>query len=203
MTAGCPPTFIDAADYNERTQALIGIGFTPDMGSVSWSARLSDKQPTVEIRVADAQLERATTLLPALLGRALVATSVARPLPPPLATGSEMLDAALWHSARHGLCAQLVHPLDNTLVPAREVVHALLHETRQPLEQSGGLAIVTALAEQLLLLGTGADRQRQAFDMSGPEGLAAFLANVIKNESSVHQPAAGHHSLGTPPPLAG
>lgn len=202
-TAGCPPTFIDAADYNERTKALIGIGVTPDMGSVSWSARLSDRQPTLEIRVADAQLEPATTLLLALLGRALVATSVAQPVTRHLAGGPEMLDAALWHAARHGLCAQLVHPLEHTLVPATEMVHCLLHETRHALEQSGDLALVTALAEQLLLLGTGADRQRQAFALAGTEGLAAFLANAIKNESSVHQPPAGHHSLGTPPPLAG
>ncbi|WP_165788161.1 carboxylate-amine ligase [Arthrobacter glacialis] len=202
-TAGCPPTFIDAADYDKRTQALIGIGITPDMGSVSWSARLSDQQPTVEIRVADAQLEPSTTLLLALLGRALVATSMTQPLPPPLATGPEMLDAALWHSARHGLGAQLVHPLNNKLAPASEVVRCLLRETRQALDESGDLAIVTALAEQLLLLGTGADRQRQAFVMGGMEGLSAFLSNAIKNESSAHQPVAGHLGLGAPPSLAG
>ncbi|MHA7304192.1 carboxylate-amine ligase [Arthrobacter sp. TMN-49] len=202
-TSGCPPTFIDAADYDKRTKALIGIGVTPDMGSVSWSARLSDQQATLEIRVADAQLEPSTTLLLALLGRALVATSVARQPSPAPVTGPEMLDAALWHSARHGLSAQLVHPLNNVLAPASEVVRALLKETHQSLEQSGDLAIVTALAEQLLLLGTGADRQRQAFTMAGTEGLAAFLSNAIKNVSSVHQPAAGHQGLGAPPLLAG
>lgn len=200
-TAGCPPVFIDAADYDRRTEALIGIGVTPDKGSISWSARLSDHQPTVEIRVADAQLEPSTTLLLALLGRALVATSMDRPAPSPPAPGSELLDAALWHAARHGLTCNLVHPLENGLAPASVVIQALLDETYQALKSSGDLAIVTALAEQLLLVGTGADRQRQAFAQQGREGLAAFLANAIKNESSAHQPAAGHLGPDDPRPL--
>ncbi|POH57273.1 carboxylate-amine ligase [Arthrobacter glacialis] len=200
-TAGCPPRFLDAADYDRRTKALIGIGVTPDQGSISWSARLSHHQPTVEIRVADAQLEPSTTLLLALLGRALVATFLGRPetsFPDP---GPELLDAALWHSARHGLTAQLVHPVDESLAPASVVIQALLDETHQALEASGDLAIVTALAEQLLLIGTGADRQRQAFAVHGREGLAAFLSNAIKNESSAHQPAAGHLGPDDPRPL--
>lgn len=200
-TAGCPPRFIDAADYDRRTEALIGIGVTPDKGSISWSARLSVRQPTVEIRVADAQLEPSTTLLLALLGRALVATSMGRNGASFPDSGPELLDAALWHAARNGLTAELVHPVEGRLAPASVVIRALLDETHQALEEAGDLAIVTALAEQLLLVGTGADRQRQAFALHGREGLAAFLANAIKNESSAHQPAAGHLSPDDPRPL--
>ncbi|MGA7203271.1 MAG: YbdK family carboxylate-amine ligase [Specibacter sp.] len=199
-TAGCPPFFANAADYDRRTQALIGIGITPDKGSISWSARLSARHPTVEIRVADAQLEPSTTLLLALLGRALVATSMDRPTNLPVVPGPELLDAALWHAARHGLSGELVHPLEGKLAPAPEAIESLLDETHQALEVSGDLAIVAALAEQLLLIGTGADRQRQAFARNGKKGLAAFLINAIKNESSAHQPAAGHLGPVTPLP---
>lgn len=200
-TAGCPPEFIDAADYDRRTKALIGIGVTPDKDSISWSARLSNHQPTVEIRVADAQLEPSSTLLLALLGRALVATSINKAgnsLPAP---GPELLDAALWHAARHGLAGELVHPLENGLAPASVVIQALLDETHQALKSSGDLAIAIALTEQLLLVGSGADRQRQAFAQGGREGLAAFLASEIKNESSAHQPPAGHLGPDDPRPL--
>jgi glutamate---cysteine ligase / carboxylate-amine ligase len=190
-TAGCPPVFANAADYDRRTQALIGIGVTPDKGSISWSARLSARHPTVEIRVADAQLEPSTTLFLALLGRALVATSMDRPTNPPVDPGPELLDAALWHAARHGLSGELVHPVEGKLAPATEAIESLLDETHQALKAAGDLAIVTALAEQLLLIGTGADRQRHAFARNGKEGLAVFLINAIKNESSAHQPAAG------------
>lgn len=191
-TAGCPPVFIDAADYDRRTRALIGIGATPDKGSISWASRLSNHQPTVEIRVFDAQLEPSSTLLLALLGRALVATSMGRTGDSRPAPGPELLDAALWHAARHGLSGELVHPVENCLAPASVVIQALLDETRQALKSSGDLAIATALTEQLLLVGTGADRQRQAFAQGGKEGLAAFLASAIKNESSGHQQTAGH-----------
>lgn len=180
-TAGCPPAFIDAEDYDRRTQALIGIGATPDMGSISWSARLSARHRTVEIRVADAQLEPAGTLLLALLVRALVLTSLDRT--EAYAQTPEMLDAALWHAARHGLSATLVHPMKNTLAAASEVVEALLEETGPALKACGDLAIVTALTERLLLVGSGADRQRQAFSRAGTRGLATFLSNAILNES--------------------
>lgn len=189
-TAGCPPTFIDAADYDKRVKALIGIGITPDKGSISWSARLSAHQPTVEIRVADAQLDPSSTLLLALLGRALVETSIQGFLPVRPVPGPELLDAALWHSARHGLSGDLVDPMGSQLAPASDVVQSLLDETRHALRASGDLAIVTALTEQLLLVGTGADRQRKAFNDGGPKGLAAFLRNAIRNENSTHQPPA-------------
>lgn len=200
-TAGCPPFFSDAADYDRRTEALIGIGVTPDKGSISWAARLSNHQPTLEIRVADAQLEPSSTLLLALLGRALVATSMGRTVNSLPAPEPELLDAALWHAARHGLSGDLVHPLENGLAPASVVVQALLDETHQALKSSGDLAIATALTEQLLLVGSGADRQRQAFAQGGREGLSAFLASAIKNESSARGPAAGHLGPDDPRPL--
>lgn len=44
-TAGCPPHFSNAEDYHERVNALIGIGGTPDSGSIAWYARLSQNSP--------------------------------------------------------------------------------------------------------------------------------------------------------------
>ncbi|ALV44230.1 hypothetical protein MB46_00570 [Arthrobacter alpinus] len=198
-TAGCPPEFVDAADYRNRTQALIGIGATMDKGSISWSARLSARHPTLEIRVTDAQLEPSTTLLLALLGRALVMTSMTQPAA--ASAGPELLDAALWHAARHGLARDLVDPCENRLAPAPEVVQSLLDETHRALEASGDLATVTALTEQLLLVGTGADRQRRAFTHGGQQGLAAYLFRAIKNSSSAHEPVAGHLGPNDPRPL--
>ena len=200
-TAGCPPEFIDATDYEQRIRALIGIGVTPDKGSISWSARLSARHPTVEIRVADAQLNPSTTLLLALLVRAIVLTSLTQigavvPSPAP-----EILDAALWHSARYGLSAQLLHPLHHELVPASEAVQSLLDATHLALEVLGDLAIVTTLAEQLLLVGTGADRQRLAFNTAGKVGLASFLARSIRSDSSADLPLAGHLGPNDPRPL--
>lgn len=113
-------------------------------------------------------------------------------MPSLAAPGSELWDAALWHTVRHGPNGDLVHPLENGLAPASVVIHALLDETTPDIESAGDLAIATALTEQLLRVGTGADRQHQAFALHGREGLAAILANAIKNESLAHHPAAGH-----------
>jgi carboxylate-amine ligase len=186
-TAGCRPEFVDATDYEQRIRALTGIGVTSDKGSISWSSRLCTHHPT--------------TLLLALLVRAIVLTSVTQtgavvPGPAP-----EILDAALWHSARYGLSAQLPHPLHHKLVPASEVAQSLLDATHLALEVSGDLAIVTALAEQLLLVGTGADRQRLAFNTAGKVGLASLLSKSIRSDSSAHLPLAGHLGPNRPRPL--
>ncbi|WP_256939592.1 glutamate--cysteine ligase [Arthrobacter sp. BF1] len=200
-TAGCPPEFVDATDYDQRIQALIGMGITPDEGSISWSARLSARHPTVEVRVADAQLNPSTTLLLALLIRAIVLTSMAHPGTVKPGQDPELLDAALWHAARYGLSAQLVHPLHHSLMPASEAVQSLLDTMQQALEVSGDLAIVTALTEQLLLVGTGADRQRLAFNTAGQKGLASFLAKAVRSESSAHLPVTGHLGPNDPRPM--
>ncbi|PYI38639.1 hypothetical protein CVS30_08720 [Arthrobacter psychrolactophilus] len=200
-SAGCPPEFIDAIDYEKRILALIGLGVTPDKGSISWSARLSARHPTVEIRVADAQLDPSTTLLLALIVRALVLASMTQSETVPPDPAPELLDAGLWHAARYGLSAQLVHPLHHRLVPASEAVQSLLDAAHLALEVLGDLAIVTALAEQLLLVGTGADRQRLAFNTAGKVGLASFLARSIRNDSSADLPLAGHLGPNDPRPL--
>jgi carboxylate-amine ligase len=93
-TAGCPPEFDDAVDYCRRTQRLVEMGAVLDLGSIAWAARLSERYPTVEVRVFDAQLSLDDTAMAAALARAIVDTSAQH------ATRSrapaELVDAALW-----------------------------------------------------------------------------------------------------------
>jgi carboxylate-amine ligase len=85
-TGGCPPPFADAADYDRRIRRLVGVGGTYDTRTIWWNARLAEGHPTVEVRVADAQLDTGSTLLVAALVRALVDTARAEAeagAPPP------------------------------------------------------------------------------------------------------------------------
>ena len=106
---------VDAADYDARLGRLVGVGATVDTATVAWYARLSETFPTLEVRVADAQLEPAPALLLTALTRALVATGVAEAEAgaPPWSLEPELLDAALWHASRDGIRGELLgshHP---------------------------------------------------------------------------------------------
>lgn len=175
-TAGCPPHFTDAADYRSRVEALVGIGGTPDRGAIAWYARLSRHHPTLEVRVADAQLQPWSSVLLALLCRALVATYLGEGPRQESVPTAEFLDAALWHAARYGMDGQLVHPFHQTLVPAAEAVQTLLDAISPALEASGDLAAVTSLVQRLQTEGSGAQQQRLECASGGRRALAGLFA---------------------------
>ena len=167
VTGGCPPIFADAADYDRRLAALVGIGGTVDVETVAWNARLSEHYPTVEFRVFDAQLDAADSVLLAALARGLVERAIADDATAMPSIDPELLDASLWHAARDGLTAQLV--CDGSLVPAHVAVAALLdHVVLSAADE--------AFVHDHLLAGSGAERQREAFAATGVEGLGTLAS---------------------------
>ncbi|WEO77260.1 glutamate--cysteine ligase [Cryobacterium sp. SO2] len=176
-TTGCPPAFADAADYERRIRRLVGVGATVDTATVAWYARLSEAYPTLEVRVADAQLDLAPTLLLAALTRALVVTGLAeaeRGAPPP-EVEHELLDAALWHASRDGIQGKLLDPASRQLVAARAVTGNLLRYIDDALDASGDRSRVIALLERLWRIGTGAQQQQRYFRAGGLPGLRTLV----------------------------
>ncbi|MEJ3403977.1 YbdK family carboxylate-amine ligase [Rathayibacter sp. YIM 133350] len=172
-THGCPPYFTDADDYDRRVHALVGIGGTNDMGLIAWNLRLSEHLPTIEFRMADAQLEAGDSVLVAALCRALVARALAHPHARAESVGSELLEAAVWAAARDGLRARLPHPETGASTDAT----ALLRELLPALEPWFGAesALVEVLGERMLSDGTGADRQRRAYTSGGRAAMRRLL----------------------------
>ena len=165
VTGGCPPVFANAADYDRRLAALVGVGGTVDVETVAWNARLSEHYPTIEFRVFDAQLEAADSVMLAALARGLVERAIADDAEPIPAIDPELLDASLWHAARDGMTDQLV--CDGRLVPALVAVEELLkHAVLSTADHS--------FISERLFTGTGADRQRDAFAEAGVEGLGTL-----------------------------
>jgi carboxylate-amine ligase len=184
-TIGCPPPFLDAADYRRRTNALVGVGGTYDVKTIWWNARLSEAHPTVEVRVCDAQLEVWQTTLLAGITRALVTTALAdaeRGVAP-IAIAPELLDAALWHAARDGTSSQLLHPATSTLQPASAVVDALLSYLSDALDETGDRPRVLALLERSRLVGSGAERQRAAVRDGGRPALRKLYERTLTARS--------------------
>ncbi|MBT2386059.1 glutamate--cysteine ligase [Streptomyces sp. ISL-11] len=165
---GPPPHFAGLADYEERIQALFVAGAITDRGQLYWQARLSDRYPTIEVRCLDVQLRVDDAVMLAGVVRGLVATAIRDEKSGPLAShcSPELLNAANWHAARHGLDGVLVDP-EGKRRDAEDVVRTLLGHIGQALEESGDTQQVHALVHRLLRRGTPADRQRRALAKEG------------------------------------
>ena len=181
---GCPPVFVDAADYERRIERLVATGVIIDRGVLTWMARLSDAYPTLEVRAGDAQLEAQDSVLLAALIRGLVSTAVrdAEAGLPFLDPDPELLDAAMWQAARHGLTADLVDLETATLIPAREQLDRLLAYTAEAIEAEGDTEWVAAGLATVWARGTGAERQRQAMEAGGMASLLDLYSSALTAE---------------------
>ncbi|HEV2639861.1 MAG TPA: glutamate--cysteine ligase [Actinocrinis sp.] len=167
--SGLPPEFAGEEDYRRRAQELVDSAVIRDLGQLYWLARLSEKYPTIEVRALDVQLRAEDAVTFAGLARALVTLALSDhwphatlPAHPP-----ELLAAALWQAARHGLDGDLVDPFTARSRPAADVVATLMTLVEPALKQSGDLDRVNDGVQRLVHEGTAATRQRRAFQDGG------------------------------------
>src|SRR4051795_9014635 len=175
-TAGPAQPFGDVAGYRAAAQAMMDWGGALDPGMLYFDVRLSQKYPTVEMRVADVTTEVEDVVLVALLARALVTTAAADPDLP--GWRADLLRVAGWRAARFGMAGTLVHPVEARLVPAREAFDAMVAHVRPALEGAGDLPRVAESFERLMARGTGATRQREVFE--GTRDLGAVVADLAR-----------------------
>ena len=165
-TSGTAEPYGSAAEYHRVSDTLIRLGAALDEGMLYYDARLSASYPTLEIRVADTCTDVDDAVLAAALARALVETLADREQPSEVPR-SDLLRAAWWRAARYGLTGSLVHPVAWDLVPAADALHALAEEVGPALEAAGDTVLVADGLARLATSGTGARRQRQAFERTG------------------------------------
>jgi len=171
--AGYPPPFIDGDDYAAAVERLVGSGVLLDTGVVTWLARLSEHYPTLELRIADAQLESADAVAFALIVRALVESALEDAREggerPRMSPG--LVNGAVWMAARDGLGAELVDPLTGRAAPAFELIDAMYGSVERELSRAGDLDRVDDYLSRLRRSGGPAKLQRERFARSGVEGL--------------------------------
>ncbi|QAY72964.1 YbdK family carboxylate-amine ligase [Agromyces protaetiae] len=188
-TAGSPPRFASSRDYDRRISRILGLGGMAEVELIAWNVRLSEHLPTVEFRMADAQLDAADSLLVAACCRALVERALATEgrVPEEVDIPPELLSAAVMHSAHAGLRARLYDPVEGGLVEARVVLDRLWDAIGPYLDASGDTATVAEYLARLRQVGTGAARQRAAFRRGGTGALGELLARGVSSdpESSV------------------
>lgn len=165
--SGAPPAYEDAQAYHRAVDAFVAAGALPSRASTSWAVRLSEHYDTVEVRVADAQLEVDDTLLLTALIRALVVMDERVVAP----VSGEILDASMWLAGRHGMEGRLLCS-DGVPRDAWSEVERMLQVIRPVLDDLGDTDFVS---EQLIRIreeGTGAQRQLRAHAAGGRAALA-------------------------------
>ena len=168
-SSGPTEPFRTAQAYHDTVQQMVRSGTLIDPGMIYFNARLSERYPTVEIRIADVCLRADDAVLIAALARALVETEAraSREERPAARTRTELLRLAAWRASRSGLDGALLHPATGRPEQATPVVNMLLDHCRDALADAGDADAVTELLAALLARGNGASFQRAAYRRSG------------------------------------
>jgi len=165
-SAGPTEPFGSLAGYRRACERMIASGAARDPGMLYFDARLSEGQPTLEVRILDAVTDPQDVGMLTALVRALVETAVEgwpEGLP---AWRAEELRAARWRASRYGLAGRLLDPATYALRPAREVLSSLVELVSARLQHSGDSERVERGVERVLGA-TGATRQRAAYERTG------------------------------------
>lgn len=164
-----PAPILDEEGYDKRVEELIASGVILDRAMLYWYARPSERYPTLEIRVADVNGDLDTTVLLAVLLRALATGLLAdadRDAPAP-AIDDARLTENHHRASRHGLAARLFDPVTGADQPVPVLLDALLERAEPALEALGDLPFAAATLHRLLREGNGADRQRAVYARTG------------------------------------
>ncbi len=172
-----PPGVWASADRYDRTvRSLVDSGAAVDEAGVYLLARLSNRYPTVEVRVGDACLTADDALLFAAVVRALVATIMLdlrigwhdEPL------RGRPLDSGLLAVARRGVDGLRVRPGWEPSLALPHRLSLLLEKVTPALITLGDVDEVRHGFERIARCGTGADRQRAL--LSRATSRRAFIA---------------------------
>ncbi|HZC92019.1 MAG TPA: glutamate--cysteine ligase, partial [Mycobacterium sp.] len=169
-TAGAPPFFASAEEYDRTVALLVDTEVILDQKMIYWDVRPSASLSTVEVRVADVPATVAETVLVATLIRAAVMTALEAPV-----QGDEIgrlppgaLRAAYWKAAHDGLPGRTVDlSYGRGSVPAREQLSALVRRLHPALEALGEYDHVVDELDRIRAQGNGAMRQLRAWRKRG------------------------------------
>jgi carboxylate-amine ligase len=175
-----PPRCADEAAADQVVAGLVGSRAALDARTAHSWARLTPDRPAVEFRIPDTCSTVADAVLIAGLCRGLTAVALAqeragRPAPD---VPRPVVAASAWAAARWGLGAFVVDPLRGGSAPAGVVLAGLVSTVAPALEAAGDLPMVTALLQERLRRGSGADRQRALRRRCDRPALVQTLANI-------------------------
>jgi carboxylate-amine ligase len=185
-----PGAWADAEGYDRVVRSLVDTGAALDTGAVYFLARLSARYPTVEVRVADACLSVEDTVFFTAVVRALIATLIddARRNITTLPIPAGVVDAHLMTAAHGQVRVRRGRQPDGTSPAAVGAVARLMTKIAPALTAWGEADEVFENLERLRHEGTGADRQRRAWEKAGsPARFVDFLADATISAATAYK----------------
>jgi glutamate---cysteine ligase / carboxylate-amine ligase len=160
--SGPTDVFGSAAAYDRHRTRLLDTGVPLDARMFYYDARPSERQPTLEVRIADVCLDPTEAAVIAALARALVETAIREGHRPAPEVPASLLRSWSWMASRSGVEARLIDPTTGAPTPIVDVVTRLLDVVRPVLADHGEEGPVEAVVARILRHGTGSQVQRQA-----------------------------------------
>ena len=164
--AGIPGIFGCREDYESLVEDLGKTKSIRDEAAIHWDVRPSPQYDSLEFRLTDVCMRVDEAIMIAGLARALTRTCHAEAIreQPIIKPRPELLRSAKWRASRHGLNETLVDLAGRSSIPAVEMMTAFLGFLRTSLEEDGDWEEVSSLVEATIEGGTGASRQRKAYE---------------------------------------
>lgn len=163
--SGPTDVFGSVTAYTRYRAAQLATCVPLDAGMLYTDARLSERHPTVEVRVTDVCLEAGHAVVLAALARALVEAGARRMIGVADVPAS-VLRSWSWQASRHGVDGQLIDPATGAPAAAGDVVSRLMEILGPVLAEYGEREAVEATVAEILGSGSGARRQRETFATS-------------------------------------
>ena len=104
--------------------------------------------------------------------------------PAPLSR-SELLRMATRRAARYGLDGDLIDVIGERSLPAAEMLQTLLGFVRPALEEHDEWEVISGLVDQLVQGGTGAARQRRAFEHIGSDSKTSSTLSSTQQQQNL------------------
>ena len=169
-----PREFRDYGEFLAVADQLVEAAGVDDYTYIWWDVRPHPNLGTVEVRGMDVQPTAAANAGFAALIRALAAREIDRPSSSDLQR--EALEESYYQATRYGLEARLMLR-GGEAAPAPEVAAMALEEARPYADDLDGAGALVEI-ERILAEGTGADRQRAAFERGGIPAVLEYLAEA-------------------------
>ncbi|TVQ04892.1 MAG: carboxylate-amine ligase, partial [Roseinatronobacter sp.] len=180
---GLPPDFVSHAEYRRSVDTIIKAGLIEDTTKIWWDIRPSARFPTLEARICDVMPIMEHTLTVAALVQAIARMLVE------LRRRNQrwriydrfLIAENRWRAQRYGPREGLLDIGKSTVVPMGQLVEELIELLEADAMVLGCLNELRG-AQDILTMGTSAERQRAVFAKARDNGADtdAALAEVVR-----------------------
>ncbi len=168
---GLPPDFISHGEYRRSVDMIIEAGLIEDTTKIWWDIRPSHRFPTLEARICDVMplMEHALTIAALVQSITRMLVELRRRNQRWRIYDRFLIAENRWRAQRYGTREGLLDFGQSALVPMPQLVAELIELTEADAMVLGCLNEVRA-AQDILSVGTSAERQRAVYAQACAEG---------------------------------